>query len=67
MRLMAFPDNCDVATEYHAVVRSAMRCRAMVQVKCAIWSPTARVNQMGSSDVSFGKESKTAARLGNSR
>ena len=67
MRLMALPDSCDVVTEYQAVVRSAMRCRAMVHVKCATWSARARVNQMGSSDVSFGKASKTAARLGKTR
>ena len=67
MRLMALPDSCDVVTEYQAVVRSAMRCRAMVHVKCATWSARARVNQIGSSDVSFGKASKTAARLGKTR
>ena len=33
MRLMAFPASCDVATEYQALVRSAMRWRAIVQVK----------------------------------
>ncbi len=54
-------------TENHAVVRSAIRCRAMVQVKCATWSAMAMENQIGSSEVSFGKESKTSARLGKTR
>ena len=67
MRLMALPDSCDVVTENHALVRSAIRCNAMVQVKCATWSARAKMNQIGSREVSFGKESKTAARLGKSR
>ena len=67
MRLMALPDSCDVVTENHALVRSAIRCSAMVQVKCATWSARAKVNQIGSSEVSFGKEPKTAARLGKTR
>ena len=67
IRLMAFPDSCDVVTENHAVVRRAIRCRAMVHVKCATWRASASANQMGSSDVSFGKASKTAARLGKRR
>ena len=67
MRLMALPDSCDVVTENHALVRSAIRCNAMVQVKCATWSARAKMNQIGSREVSFGKESKTSARLGKSR
>ena len=34
-RLMALPASCDVATENQALVRSAIRCSAMVQAKCA--------------------------------
>ena len=67
MRLMALPESCDVVTENHALVRSAIRCNAMVQVKCATWRATAKVNQIGSSEVSLGKEPKTAARLGKTR
>ena len=67
IRLMAFPDSCEVVTENQALVRSAIRCSAMVQAKCATWSRTAKVNQIGSSEVSFGNESKTSARLGNTR
>ena len=31
IRLMALPDSCDVVTENHALVRSAIRCSAMVR------------------------------------
>ena len=67
MRLMALPDSCDVVTENHALVRNAMRCNAMVQVKCATWSTTAKANQMASSSVSLGKDEKTTTRLGKTR
>ncbi len=67
MRLMALPDSCDVVTENQALVRRAIRCSAMVQAKCATWNTTAMENQIGSSELSFGKESKTAARLGKTR
>ena len=67
IRLMALPESCDVVTENQASVRRAIRCSAMVQVKCATWSTTAIENQIGSSEVSCGNESKTSARLGNTR
>ena len=67
IRLMALPASCDVATENQALVRSAIRCSAMVQVKCATCKTTARANQTGSSDVSLGQEAKTSVRLGNTR
>ncbi len=67
IRLMAFPDSCDVVTENQAVVRSAIRCKAMVQAKCATWSAMAIENQIGSSEDSLGKASKTSARLGKTR
>ena len=50
MRLIALPESCDVVTENQALVRRAIRCNAMVHVKCATWSATAKVNQIGSSE-----------------
>ena len=67
MRLMALPASCDVATENHALVRRAIRCSAMVQVKWATCSTSANANQIGASFVSLGKEEKTSARLGNTK
>ncbi len=67
IRLIAFPESCDVVTEYQALVRRAIRCSAMVHTKCATWNTTAIENQIGSSELSLGKESNTAARLGKTR
>jgi len=64
---MAFPANCDVATENQALLRNAIRWSAMVQAKCATCRNKAKANQTGSRDVSFGQESKTSVRLGNTR
>ncbi len=66
-RLMAFPASCEVATENQALVRRAIRCSAIVQAKCATWRMTAKANQTGASEVNFGKEAKTSARLGKTR
>ena len=66
-RLMALPASCEVATENQALVRRAMRWSAMVQTKCATSRATARVNQIGSSEVSFGNELNTSTRLGKTK
>ncbi len=67
MRLMAFPASCDVATENQALVRRAIRCKEIVQVKWATCRTSANANQIGSSEVSLGKESKTSRRLGKTK
>ena len=66
-RLMAFPASWEVATEYQALVRSAMRWRAMVQVKCATCATTATANQTGWRLASSGHDEKTSVRLGKTR
>ena len=66
-RLMALPASWEVATENQALVRSAMRWRAMVQVKCATCATTATANQTGCRLASSGHDEKTSVRLGKTR
>ena len=66
-RLMAFPASCDVATENQALVRSAIRCSAMVQAKCATCSDDREGEPDRVERRQLRQGAKTSVRLGNTR
>ena len=67
IKVIALPASWEVMTGNHALVRSASRCRANVQVKCAISAATATVNHRGSRVDRRGQDAKTSVIVGNTR
>ena len=62
--LIAFPDNCDVATGNHASVRSAMRCRVMALPKLRASHATMTTSHRGATLETRGHEPSTSTMLG---
>ena len=65
--VIALPASRDVTTGNHALVRSASRCSANVQMKWAISAPTATANHRGSRVDRRGQDANTSVIAGNTR
>ena len=67
MRVIALPASVEVMTENHALVRSARRCSANVQAKCATSAAIAAMSHQGCRVDRRGQDASTSVIAGNTR
>ena len=66
-RVIALPASWEVMTGNHALVRRARRCKANVQMKCAISAPIAAMSHQGFRVDRRGQDASTSVMAGNTR